>query len=145
MVPQTFLRQYYDFKVISTKKLYTKLKIPQGKGNKAPDHNIIQCKLTTRSQIFTAYCTDGVSLPKYKLKEILTHFMILAIDIMQVEYLIHEIEQCRETQDSISDIYSKIKTFLHKKMSEQLPMYKSRHNKRLKLTKPYWSENLYSL
>ena len=143
ITPQIFLEKYSDFQVLNLKSLYHELNILQGLGNKVPVHNMILCTMKTRTQIFTAYTSDmEIDQKFYKLNKIPTNFMLLPFDRIHIDYLIYNIEQCRENQQEIDNCYSKIQDFIDEKMKSQLPMYRSRTNKKFKISKPYWNNDL---
>ena len=82
---------------------------------------------------------------EFNLNQMPKDFMLLPINEQELLYFIHGVEQCRETQLSIDNCYDKLKQLIDKNMKEIIPLFKNRSNKKYKISKPYWTNELHEL
>ena len=84
---------------------------------------------------------------KYKLKKIPADFMTSDLSRQAIANIIDSIENTRENQTRIDDIYHNLCSIIKTEMEAKIPKYNTakQSNKRYKPRKPFWNDELQRL
>ena len=121
-----------------------------GQRSSPPDHSVLVTSLSlnpdtnlNREQNDTTYAHHTPRV-KYKLNKIPVNFMDRELARLALLQVIDKIENTRETQQSIDNIYENLCDTILNEMNHSIPKYNvsNRTKKRNKNAKPYWNDAL---
>ena len=116
--------------------------------SRLPDHSVLITEFavtTSRHEQFTGSENDTIR-PQFKLSRIPVDFTGSELPRRAFLDIVNEIEQCREKQENIDNIYGNLCNVIISEMNDRIPKYCFNNSKkRLRNKKPYWNDNLTNL
>lgn len=151
-VPHETLKKCSRFKVITVQELTAEhdLQGLLGERSRLPDHSALVTEFHCTDYYHTV--NDSVRINtsqkvRFKLKCIPVNFMENERAAVAITAIITQIESARETQNDIDAINKNLCDVILNEMVQSIPTYNStkRTNRRRKIAKPYWNDDLQDL
>ncbi len=135
-----------NFVVTTSKELVEKYGLQSliSERSKPPDHSLLQVKISIAG-LDKPVPVNHTAHDKrsYNVSNIPSSFMNNDTACNELLNLISELELCRENQTNVDQLYENLLKCIYNEMDRQLPKYTGvKSNKRYKVKKPYWSEQL---
>ena len=148
-VPHDVIDTCSYFKVLTVQSIIERCSLHGllGERSRPPDHSVLIAEFKADCSMQTKINTVNNGKVKYKLKKIPADFMTSDLSRQAIANIIDSIENTRENQTRIDDIYHNLCSIIKTEMEAKIPKYNTakQSNKRYKPRKPFWNDELQRL
>ncbi len=146
--PHDQLKFCNDFEVITSKDIVNKYNLHHliGEKSKPPDHSLLKVKIKVAGLVnenTNLLLDTAVNNVTYNVSKLPESFMNTEETRLELLALIDQLELNRESQGNVNVVYDQLLSCLFKEMDNVLPKNRGiQSSKKLKIKKPYWSDEL---